>query len=123
MLANLNFSPENNSAVSSSHGNRFLKLLDYKILPSKKDLYSVIRFNGKTVHEINDPEERKIISNIIERIKETNLTDKIFSLPNPLFNIINTAIRPWVVEFDARNIVDDILGRLSDIYLRAKNSL
>jgi hypothetical protein len=123
MLANLNFSPENNSLLPSSAGNSFLKRPDYKILPSKKDLYSVIRFNGKTVHEINDPEERKIVSNIIERIKETNLTDKIFALPNPLFNIINSAFRPWVVEFDARNIVDDILSRLSDIYLRAKNTL
>jgi hypothetical protein len=123
MLANLNFNPETKATLPSLLGNRFLKLLDYKILPSKKDLYSVIRFNGKTVHETDDPEERKIISNIIERIKETNLTDKIFALPNPLFNIINTAIKPWVVEFDARNIVDDIFGRLSDIYLRAKNSL
>jgi|SRR5690348_742085 len=123
MLANLNFNPENNASYPSSLGNRILKLLDYKILSSKEDLYNVIRFNGKTVHETNDPEERKIINNIIERIKETNLTDKIFALPNPLFNIINTAIRPWVVEFDARNIVDDIFSRLSDIYLRAKNSL
>ena len=123
MLANLNFSTENNTMLPSLLGNRFLKLLDYKILPSKKDLYSVIRFNGKTVHETDNCEERKIISNIIERIKETNLTDKVFALPNPLFNIINTAIKPWVVEFDARNIVGDIFDRLSDIYLRAKNSL
>lgn len=122
MTANLNLSPENN-AVHNALGNQLLKLLEYKILPSKKDLNSVIRFNGKTLDETEDFEERKILQQIIENIKEINLTDKIFALPNPVFNIINTALRPWVVEFDCRNMMDEMFNRLSDIYLRVKNSL
>jgi hypothetical protein len=122
MTANLNLSPENN-AMHSAFGNQLLKLLEYKILPSKEDLNSVIRFNGKTMDETDNSEERKILLEIIENIKEINLTDKIFALPNPVFNIINTALRPWVVEFDCRNMMDEIFNRLSDIYLRVKNSL
>lgn len=122
MTANLKLNPEKN-AMHTSFGNQLFKLLEYKIIPSREDLNSVIMFNGKTLDETDDYEERKILQEIIKNIKEINLTDKIFALPNPVFNIINTALRPWVVEFDCRNMMDEMFNRLSDIYLRVKNSL
>ncbi len=122
MTANLNINSDSN-AMHKALSNQLLKLLEYKILPSKEDLRSVIRFNGKTLDETDDFEEKKILQQIIENIKEINLTDKIFALPNPVFNIINTALKPWVVEFDCRNMMDEMFNRLSDIYLRVKNSL
>jgi hypothetical protein len=122
MTANLNLSPDNN-AMRSALSNQLSKLLEYKILPSKEDIYSVIRFNGKTLDETDDVEQKQIIKEIIEKIKEINLTDKLFALPNPVFNIINTALRPWIVEFDCRNIMDEMFNRLSDIYLKVKTSL
>ena len=122
MTANLNISAEDN-AMHNIFSNQLSKLLEYKILPSKEDLRSVIRFNGKTLDETDDLEERKILQQIIENIKEINLTDKIFALPNPVFNIINTAFKPWIVEFDCRNMMDEMFNRLSAIYLKVKNSL
>ena len=122
MTANLKLNPENN-AIHTAFGDQLRKLLEYKITPSKEDLNSVIMFNGKTLDETDDYEERKILQEIIKKVKEINLTDKIFALPNPVFNIINTALKPWVVEFDCRNMMDEMFNRLSAIYLRVKNSL
>ena len=98
-------------------------MLEYRLSSLKKDLESVIRYNGKTLNEVENPEEQKIIKGIIDRIKESNLTERIFALPNPLFNIISATFKPWLVEFDARDIIDEILNQLSDIYIRVKTTL